>query len=107
MSLPNSFCGGHRARTIQRYCCTRAWLWERPRTGWAKFLPAKEHLEMAITLYDPERHRPLAFRYGWVDAGVGCLSHAARTLWQLGYPDQALKRGNEALALAQKAVPSS
>jgi predicted ATPase len=23
------------------------------------------------------------------------------TLWQLGYPDQALKRGNEALALAQ------
>ena len=26
---------------------------------------------------------------------------AAMTLWQLGYPDQALKRGNEALAFAQ------
>ena len=33
--------------------------------------------------------------------GYVCLSYAAWTLWQLGYPDQALKRGNEALALAQ------
>ena len=66
-----------------------------------EFLPAREHLENAITLYDPERHRPLIFRYGGADAGVRCLSYAAWTLWQLGYPDQALKRGNEALALAQ------
>ena len=66
-----------------------------------EFLPAREHLENAITLYDPERHR-LAFRYGAADAGVRCLSYAAWTLWQLGYPDQALKRGNEALALAQR-----
>ena len=66
-----------------------------------EFLPARENLENAITLYDPERHRPLIFRYGGADTGVGCLSHAAITLWQLGYPDQALKRGNEALALAQ------
>jgi predicted ATPase len=64
-----------------------------------EFLQAREHLEMAITLYDPER--PLAFRYGGRDAGVNCLSYAAWTLWHLGYPDQALKRGNEALALAQ------
>ena len=66
-----------------------------------KLLPATEHLEMAITLYDPERRGPLAFRYRWFDAEVGCLSHAAMTLWQLGYPDQALKRGNEALTLAR------
>jgi predicted ATPase len=65
------------------------------------FLAAGEHLEMAITLYDRERHRPLAFRYGGADAGVNCLLYAAVTLWQLGYPDQALKRGNEALVLAQ------
>jgi predicted ATPase len=31
-----------------------------------------------------------------------CLTHSAWTLWQLGYPDQALTRGNEALALAQR-----
>jgi predicted ATPase/class 3 adenylate cyclase len=65
-----------------------------------EFLPAREHLENASTLYDPERHRPLIFRYGR-DAGVNCLSHAALTLWTLGYPNQALKRDNEALALAQ------
>jgi predicted ATPase len=66
-----------------------------------ELLPAREHLEMAISLYDPERHRQFAVRYGGFDAGVNCLSHAAWILWDLGYPDQALKRGNEALALAQ------
>jgi class 3 adenylate cyclase/predicted ATPase len=65
------------------------------------FVPAREHFEIAISLYDPERHRPLAFRYGGADAGIRCLSYAAWTLWQLGYPDQALKRCNEALGLAQ------
>ena len=66
-----------------------------------KFPAAKEYLESAITLYDPERHRPLIFRYGY-DAGVACLSYAAWTVWHLGYPDQALKRSYEALALAQR-----
>jgi predicted ATPase len=65
-----------------------------------EFLPAREHFEIAIPLYDREHYRPLIFRYGF-DAGVTCLSYAAWTLWHLGYPDQALKRGNEALALAQ------
>jgi predicted ATPase len=66
-----------------------------------EFLPGNEHFKKAIALYDPERHRALAFRYGGGDAGVYCLTHAAMTLWQLGYPDQALKRSNAALALAQ------
>jgi hypothetical protein len=51
------------------------------------FLPAREYLESAITLFDPERHRPLIYRYGY-DAGVASLSYAA--WWLLGYPDQAL-----------------
>jgi predicted ATPase len=66
-----------------------------------KFPPARDHFEMAIAIYDPERHRPLAFLYGGFDAGVLSLSYSALILWQLGYPDQALKRSNEALALAQ------
>jgi class 3 adenylate cyclase/predicted ATPase len=57
-----------------------------------EFLPAREHLEKMISIYEPERHRRV---------GVACQSYAAKTLWQLGYPDQALKRGKEALALAQ------
>ena len=67
-----------------------------------EFVPAREHLKIAITFYDPERHGPLAFRYLGFDHGVACLSHAAWTLWQLGYPDQALNKVHEALALAQK-----
>jgi len=66
-----------------------------------KFLLAREHLEMAVSMYDPENHGQLALLYGF-DAGVNCLSYAAWILWQLGHPDQALQRGNEALALAQK-----
>src|SRR5258708_2855282 len=65
------------------------------------FLSAREHFENAISLYDPERHRSLIFRYGGADASVNCMSGVAWVLWQSGYPDQALKRGNEALALAQ------
>jgi predicted ATPase len=64
------------------------------------FIVAREHLESAIPLFEPERHRPLMFRYG-LDARIVCSTHAAWTLWQLGYPDQAIKRGNEALALGQ------
>jgi predicted ATPase len=66
-----------------------------------ELLLAREHLELAISLYDRERHWPLTFRYGGVDPCVVCLSYACQTLWTLGYPDQALKRGNEAVALAQ------
>ena len=63
-----------------------------------EFLRARELLESAINLYDPERHRPLIVHYSVADVGVRCLSYVALTLWQLGYPNQALERGNEALA---------
>jgi len=66
-----------------------------------KFLLARDHIEKATGIYDPNRHRTLTFRFG-VDAGVNGLSFAALTLWTLGYADQALKRGNEALALARQ-----
>jgi predicted ATPase len=66
-----------------------------------ELLYAREHLEMAISLYDRERHRSLAFRYLGFDAGVMCLCYSALTLWHLGYPDQALQRANETLATAR------
>jgi class 3 adenylate cyclase/predicted ATPase len=67
-----------------------------------EFLPGKKHFEDAISVYDPDRHGPLVLRYGGIDLGMVCLTHDAWTLWQLGYPDQALKRGNEALALGRR-----
>ena len=62
---------------------------------------ARAHLEQGIALYDPRQHRSHAFLYGQ-DPGVFCLSFAARALYGLGYPDQALKRAEEALTLAQE-----
>jgi DNA-binding winged helix-turn-helix (wHTH) protein/predicted ATPase len=66
-----------------------------------EFGSALEHLETGVSIYEPERHRSLILRYGF-DPGVWCLCYAAATLWQLGYPDRARKRNNEALALAEK-----
>jgi predicted ATPase len=66
-----------------------------------EFTQARIHLEQAIALYDPQRRHFHASRSGQ-DPGVACLSYAAWTLWALGYPDQALKRSQEALALAQE-----
>src|SRR5262249_42502859 len=62
---------------------------------------ARKHFEQGIALYDPQQHGALAFLYGH-DHGVVCFSYAAWVLWLLGYPDQALKRSQEALNLAQK-----
>ena len=72
---------------------TRLWIGE--------FLAARAHLEQAIALYDPQRHRSHALRYG-ADPGVACRLLALQVLWILGYPDQALTRAQEAFALAQE-----
>ena len=62
---------------------------------------AKEHLEIALTLYDPEQHSPRVIP-GGVDSRINCLSYIGMTLWQLGYPDQAIKACTEAVTLAQE-----
>ncbi|HJY84450.1 MAG TPA: adenylate/guanylate cyclase domain-containing protein, partial [Candidatus Binatia bacterium] len=70
--------------------CTLYWLGE--------LASARTLLEQAITLYDPQKHpRPTV---NIADPRVDCLSYNAWTLWYLGYPDQALKRSHEAVALA-------
>jgi DNA-binding winged helix-turn-helix (wHTH) protein/tetratricopeptide (TPR) repeat protein len=61
---------------------------------------AREHSEQGIALYDSQKHNPLVSN-AVQDAGVSCLCYVARALWLLGYPDQALKRIQEALTLAQ------
>jgi predicted ATPase len=61
----------------------------------------RRHLEQGITLYDIQKHRSHAFRYG-IDPGVFCLCFAGWNLWCLGYPEQALKSTQEALHLAHE-----
>jgi predicted ATPase len=62
--------------------------------------PSQAHLEQAVALYDSQQHRSLAFLYGIVSS-VYCLTFVAYALWLLGYPEQALKKREEALTLAQ------
>jgi predicted ATPase len=59
------------------------------------------HLEQGIALIDPTAQRALVLRHGEA-SGVQCLAVAALTLWCLGYPAQAVRRSQEALALAQE-----
>ena len=66
-----------------------------------EFAVSREHLEQAIALYDPQMHNPQVSGVAQ-DLGVMCLSYAALALWPLGYPDQALKRIQEALTLARE-----
>ena len=63
-----------------------------------EFPTALAHCEQGIAL--SQEHGALALGYGG-GVGVDCLCFAARILWQLGYPDQALQRSHEALNLAQ------
>jgi DNA-binding SARP family transcriptional activator len=65
-----------------------------------EFTAAQVHFEQGLTFYNPQHHRSYVLLYGQ-DEGVACLSYAVWTLWHLGYPDQALKRNQEALNLAQ------
>ena len=66
-----------------------------------EFSTSLEHSQRAIALYEPEQHRSHAILYGQ-DPGVVCRDMAAFALWRLGYPDQALQKSQEALALAQQ-----
>jgi predicted ATPase len=65
-----------------------------------EFIAAQEHFEHGIAIYDPVRHRSHAFLYGH-DPGVFCRVLAAWNLCFLGYSDQAVKRNQEALAVAK------
>jgi predicted ATPase len=66
-----------------------------------EFEPVRAHVKQVLALYDPQQHRSHAFRYGQ-DPGVVCLSYISVVLWKLGYPEQALQRSREALALAKE-----
>jgi class 3 adenylate cyclase/tetratricopeptide (TPR) repeat protein len=62
---------------------------------------AQAHLAQSLTLYDAQRHRSLVFRDS-IEAGAVGLHVAARALWYLGYPDQALQKSAAAHTLGQE-----
>jgi predicted ATPase len=62
---------------------------------------AREELDLARAVYDPQQHRPQV-TLAEQDPGVTCLAQGAHALWYLGYPEQALRRSQAALDLARE-----
>ena len=62
---------------------------------------ARKHYDLALGLYDPTEHRPLATRFGQ-DLRVAILTYRSLALWMLGYPDQALADADQAVKEAQE-----
>ncbi|MGE0682841.1 MAG: adenylate/guanylate cyclase domain-containing protein, partial [Candidatus Binatia bacterium] len=85
---PDRFLGSHHMLGLISFYC-------------GDFVPAQAHFEQVRSLYEPQRHRPNAFRFGQ-DPGMASLSHATLALWALGYPDQALKKSSEAVTLTRE-----
>jgi len=77
------------------------WALEITFTHRGQFLLALDHFEQALSLYEPARHRDDSVLYA-LNPGVAMPCFASWALWCLGYPDQALKRIDEALALARE-----
>jgi predicted ATPase len=67
-----------------------------------EFRQAREHLEEAIGCYEPQECRIPESLWVSEDPGVQILGYLSQTLWNLGYPDEALRRSREALALARE-----
>ena len=60
-------------------------------------------MEVALGLYTPHMHR----LFGVQDPGIMCLAYSSWALWELGRPDSALARINEAVAIARSSSTSS
>jgi len=62
---------------------------------------ARIYLEKGLTFYDLERARSAPILAG-PQPGVECLGNLSWVLWFLGYPDQAVERSAEMLAMARE-----
>jgi predicted ATPase len=62
---------------------------------------ARAHYNEALSLYRPADHRRLMTRFGQ-DLRVTCLAFRSMVLWQLGYPEAALKDADCALEEARQ-----
>ncbi len=66
------------------------------------FASALKHTEQGIALYSRQEHATQAFVIAGHDPCACGHNTAARTLWALGFPDQALMRSKKALVVARE-----
>jgi predicted ATPase len=62
---------------------------------------AKVHIDRAIALYDPTKHRQLATRFGQ-DVRVALWFYRSLAMWPLGYPEGALADADRAIEDARE-----
>jgi DNA-binding SARP family transcriptional activator/predicted ATPase len=67
-----------------------------------EYTTARSHLKHMIDFYNPEKHHRALVKLRGADAGVSALAYDALCLWCLGFPDQALRKSQEVLALARE-----
>jgi predicted ATPase len=65
-----------------------------------EFLESSRQLERARELHVPAQHEAYTAMFG-IDAGMVARAMSARPLWALGYPDRALARSAETIALCR------
>jgi class 3 adenylate cyclase/predicted ATPase len=70
--------------------------------GLGQFEAGRAHLDRALALYSPDEHGHLAARFVGQDLAVAAHSYRSWGLWQLGYPQTALRDGNLGLAKARQ-----
>jgi tetratricopeptide (TPR) repeat protein len=67
----------------------------------AEYVKARYHLEKVSAFYDPHEHHAVLIELRGVDAGLSAMAYDACCLQTMGYPDQALKKSQDAIALAK------
>jgi DNA-binding SARP family transcriptional activator/predicted ATPase len=70
--------------------------------GLGQYAQAHAHLAQVLSIYELEQHQDFFLGLHPADPGASALAYDACCLWCLGYPDQALQRGQEALALGRR-----
>jgi serine/threonine protein kinase/predicted ATPase len=65
-----------------------------------EFQSCHDHSEQGSALYDPAQHGKLVLKYGQ-DPGVLNTLYTAWSAWYLGFPDEALRRAEQAVELAR------
>ncbi|NKB50754.1 MAG: hypothetical protein GKR97_00780 [Rhizobiaceae bacterium] len=63
---------------------------------------AIKHVERGLELYEREKYRDHASRYGGHDPGVCAHAQGALTFWYRGYPDDALQRAKHGIEFAHE-----
>ena len=63
------------------------------------FVGGQEHIEQVLTIYDRDRDRELAFKFG-LDYGISAMAFLALVLWPLGEVDRARRVAEEAVSHA-------